>query len=247
MTFSPAVFAYSIGKKAIMALSGLFLLIFLLEHLLGNALLIVGEIAFLQYAEWMGATWNLPLRIMEVGLFLGFAIHIVDGLMLAAQNRRARPIAYIAQRSRSNHTWFARHMRESGIVLLVFLVLHLTTFFMDARFALDWGIGVPATAYTQASDLIVDGHVLVQAGERNLYQKAAAHFAVWWYVAIYTLAMLVLSTHLLHGFHSAFQTLGWRHPTWTPVIRKLGTLYAIGVPAGLAAIPIYFFLTASSA
>lgn len=234
-----ATLTYSIGKKLIMALTGLFLLVFLVEHLVGNLLLLVGEIPFLQYAEWMGATWNVPLRIMEIGLFVGFAIHIADGLILAAQNRRARPIVYAAQASRTQSTWFSRHMHWTGVVVLVFLVLHLATFFMDARFALDWGVGVPAAAYLQPSDLIVNGHVLVAAGETNLYRKAAAHFAVWWYVAIYVLAMLVLAFHLVHGFRSAFQSLGWRHATWTPVVRTLGMLYAMLIPAGFASIPLY--------
>ncbi len=242
MSTTIALFTYSIGKKMIMALTGLFLLVFLVEHLVGNLLLIVGEIPFLQYAEWMGATWNMPLRVMEMGLFLGFAFHIVDGLILAAQNRRARPIAYAAQGTRTQSTWFSRHMHWTGIIVLVFLVLHLATFFMDARLALDWGIGVPAAAYTQVSDLTVNGHVLVHAGETNLYQKAAAHFSVGWYVAIYALAMLFLSFHLSHGFRSAFQSLGWRHATWTPVIRTLGILYAVAIPAGFASIPMYFLL-----
>ncbi len=239
-----ALWTYSIGKKMIMALTGLFLLVFLLEHLLGNLLLIVGEVPFLQYAEWMGATWNVPLRIMEIGLFLGFAIHIVDGLRLAVQNRRARPVTYVAQASRTQSTWFSRYMHGSGMVVLVFLILHLATFFMDARFALDWGVGVPATAYIQPSDLTINGHVLVPAGATNLYQKAAAHFAVWWYVAIYVLAVLFLSFHLVHGFRSAFQSLGWQHATWTPVVRTLGLSYAVLIPAGFASIPIYFLWTA---
>ncbi|ETX00434.1 MAG: hypothetical protein ETSY1_11190 [Candidatus Entotheonella factor] len=238
-----AMLTYSTGKKIVMALTGLFLLVFLLEHLIGNLLLVIGEIPFLQYAEWMGATWNVPLRIMEIGLFAGFAIHIVDGLILATQNRRARPITYAAQRPRTQSTWFSRHMHWTGLVLLTFLVLHLATFFMDARFALDWGVGVPASAYIQPSDLMVNGHVLVHAGETNLYQKAAAHFSLWWYTALYILAMLFLAFHLIHGFRSAFQSLGWRHATWTPVIRTVGMVYAIAIPAGFASIPIYFLLT----
>ena len=101
-------------------------------------------------------------------------------------------------------------------------------------------VGVPEAAYIQASDLVVNGHVLVHAGETNLYQKAAAHFSIRWYVALYVLAMLVLACHLLHGFRSAFQSLGWRHATWTPVIRVVGTFYAIAIPAGFASIPLYF-------
>ena len=231
----------------IMGMTGLFLVVFLLEHLAGNLLIVVDEIYFLKYAEFMGSTLNVPIRIMEIGLFLGFGFHIVDGLSLALKNRAARPEKYVVNAGAKNSTWFSRNMPVTGIVILVFMVLHLASFFMEARFALDIGIGVDASEYVQQTDLMYDGDVLVAAGHPNLYKKVITHFGQWWYSVFYVLAMIFLAFHLNHGFQSAFQSMGWNHPKYTPAIKVAGRIYSILIPAGYAAIPIYVLFMQLSA
>ena len=223
-------FAYSVGKKLIMALTGLFLITFLIEHLIGNMLLLLEtDEWFLLYAEIMGSTANIPIRIMEVMIFVGFIFHIVDGLLLARANGKARPQKYAVKAGSKNSTWFSRNMHWTGIVILVFLVLHLISFFIEARFGIDVDITGTKGEYMEGD------HV-------NLYDKVHAHFSVLWYVIIYVLSMVFLAFHLNHGFQSAFQTVGWRHKKYFPAIKMAGTIFAWLWPLGYAAIPLIIYI-----
>jgi succinate dehydrogenase / fumarate reductase cytochrome b subunit len=225
-------FSFSVGKKLIMGLTGFFLISFLIVHLIGNLLLFVGPEAFNEYAAFMGHTWYI--RIAEVILFAGFAIHIYDGLSLAIQNRRARPVRYAVKNNRHNSSWASRNMKWTGIILLIFLILHLISFFLGARFGIEIGIGIDTASFPYKG--------IVLNGEESLWHKSAAQFAVEWYSVIYVLAMGVVSFHLVHGFQSAFQTLGWKFPKYAPIIEKTGVAFAIVIPAAFAAIPIYFVI-----
>lgn len=226
-------FSYSIGKKLLMGLTGLFLILFLVEHLIGNMLLIVGPQAFNDYAEFMGG--NLLIRIAEVGLFAIFILHIVDGLMISAKNAKARPVKYAVKAGNANSTWFSRNMKWTGIFILVFLILHLCSFFLTARFGVDLGIGIaPEYSYLQPGMEAISGEHI------SMWHKAAAQFTVEWYVGIYVLAMVFLIFHLNHGFQSAFQTLGWNHKKYTPIIKLAGAGFSILVPIAFAFIPVYF-------
>ncbi|HHG85690.1 MAG TPA: succinate dehydrogenase cytochrome b subunit [Bacteroidetes bacterium] len=229
-------FSYSVGKKLIMGLTGFFLITFLIEHVIGNFLMFGGPEPFNAYAEFMGHTWFI--RIAEVILFLGFIIHIYDGLSISLQNSKARPVGYAVKAGSKNSNWFSRNMKWTGTILLVFLILHLVSFFMTARFGLDIGMGIdmsmfPYDTISYTSDGIT---------EHSLWHKAAAQFSVEWYSAIYVLAMVVVAFHLLHGFQSAFQTLGIKHPKYAGMIEKAGLGFAILAPAALASVPIYFVI-----
>lgn len=223
-----SIFTYSIGKKLIMGLTGLFLISFLLVHLLGNLLLFSGEEAFSAYAHFMGT--NPVIRVMEIVLFAGFIFHIVDGLVLARQNAAARPVKYAKSSGNKNASWFSKNMHWTGIVVLVFLILHLISFFFLGRFGLDVDVTGTKAAYASYDS------------ESILYWKTITHFYVWWYSAIYIVAMIFIGFHLNHGFQSAFQTMGWVHPKITPIVKAAGTLYAVLIPAAYAAIPLYFLL-----
>ncbi|MEM7036710.1 MAG: succinate dehydrogenase cytochrome b subunit [Bacteroidota bacterium] len=225
-------FSFSIGKKLIMGLTGLFLIIFLVTHLAGNLLLFAGPVPFNEYAEFMGKTWFI--RIAEIILFLGFIVHIADGLMLKMQNRKARPVRYAVNAGNKNSSWGSRNMAATGIILLVFLILHLISFFLDARFGLDIGLGIDMSQF--------DYTAIGTEDHASLWHKSAAQMSVEWYSAIYVIAMAIVGFHLNHGFQSAFQTLGIRHAKYTPLIKKAGTAFAIVVPAAFAAIPIYFVI-----
>jgi succinate dehydrogenase / fumarate reductase cytochrome b subunit len=211
----------SIGKKLIMGATGLFLCIFLVVHLSGNLLLFKNDdgAAFNQYSEFMST--NGLIRVMEIILFLGFAFHILDGLVLTLRNRSARPTRYIANSPSANSNWMSRNMGITGSIVFVFLAVHLNTFFVQQR--------------------------LLETQE-SMYRAVVAAFQTgWngWYWAFYLVAMILLGFHLNHGFQSAFQSLGLSHQRYTPLIEALGLLFSIIIPTGFAIIPIYFFFRVS--
>ena len=237
-----SAFSFSIGKKLIMGLSGLFLITFLPVHLAGNLLLFKGAAAFNEYVEFMGH--NPLIRVMEIVLFAGFAIHIVDGLMLALQNKKARPVGYAVNAGNKNSSLFSRIMPHTGIIMLVFLILHLVSFFVKARFGVDVPYeGIDPSQYSGPSFASQGAALGLGAGEDwSAFHKTAGVFSIAWYSIFYVVAMVVISFHLLHGFQSAFQTLGFRHKKYFPIIKALGLGYAILIPAAFAVIPIYFLL-----
>lgn len=234
-----STFSYSIGKKMIMGLTGLFLIVFLVEHLIGNLLLLSGPAAFNEYAEFMGT--NPLIRVMEFGLFGGFILHIVDGLMLKMQNSKARPVGYAVKSGSKNASWFSKNMAVTGTILLIFLILHLISFFIKARFGVDVNFGVDPKMY-QGEWVTMPGNGLGEGHTFSMYHKAAWLFSIPWYSILYIVAMVVVMMHLLHGFQSAFQTLGINHPKYTPIIKALGYGYAVLVPAAFCVIPIAFLI-----
>lgn len=229
MSKAGAIFSYSIGKKLIMALSGIFLVVFLIVHLLGNLLLLVGPEAFIEYAHFMGT--NPVIRIAEVGLFAFFAFHIVDGLWLWSKNRKARDKQYAVSSKGANASWFSKNMHWTGIVILTFLILHLVSFWFLGRFGIDINLGADPAYQSMGADK-----------EVTLYFKSVSHFQVWWYSLIYIVAMAFVGFHINHGFQSAFQSLGIDHSKFKTVIKGTGTLLAIVLSAGYAAIPLYFLI-----
>jgi succinate dehydrogenase / fumarate reductase, cytochrome b subunit len=234
-----STFSYSIGKKMIMGLTGLFLIVFLIEHLIGNLLLLSGPKAFNEYAEFMGS--NPIIRAMEFGLFAGFIFHIVDGLMLWSQNRKAKPIGYAVNSGGKTSSWFSRNMATTGTILLIFFILHLISFFIKARFGVDVNFGVDPSKFEGA--YLGSAEYGLHPGETfSMYHKAAWLFSIPWYSAIYIVAMVTVMMHLLHGFQSAFQTLGLNHSKYTPIIKALGYGYAVLVPAAFCVIPIMFLI-----
>jgi succinate dehydrogenase / fumarate reductase, cytochrome b subunit len=227
MASGKGFFYYSIGKKVLMALSGLFLVFFLLEHLVGNSLLVIDDPAWFNgYAFFMGHWMNIPIRVMELVLLSAIVIHVVDAFMLSGKNKEARPIAYAVNASSANSSWFSRNMLLTGTFILLFLVLHMANFLLDARFGVNINLS--------GSGIADYGH--------DLHAKVRDHFALWWYSALYVVVMIFLGLHLNHGFQSAFQSLGANHKKYTPLIKKFGTGYAIAVPAGFIAIAVTLFV-----
>lgn len=206
----------TIGRKIIMALSGLFLIFFLLEHLISNFLLLTDDPSdFNGYAEFMK---NNPfIKGAEYILFAGFIIHIVFAAIISYQNKKARPKGYAYNNPGENSSWFSRNMGLTGSIILIFLLVHLNSFFFPHK--------LPNP---------ISGHATL-----DLYSDAYQKFSNVPYTLFYVFAMLLLAFHLNHGFQSSFQTLGARHPKYTPFIKGLGTAFAILVPAGFAFIPVY--------
>lgn len=208
----------SLGKKFIMALTGSFLIIFLIIHLIGNITLYFGPDAFNGYVKTLDVIKPL-IRIIELVLLSAFIFHIFNGVRLWLENKQARPVTYKVNGSPENTTLFSRTMFVSGSVIFIFLVLHLGTFF--------WRFNV------HDPQQLADTH--------QYYDIVVGFFQIWWYVLLYVIAMILLGFHLNHGFQSAFQTFGWNHKKYTPLIKKIGTAYAIIMAVGFASMPIYFF------
>lgn len=212
----------SISKKIWMALAGLFLVLFLLVHLGVNLLMLLpddGEL-FLKAAHFMGT--NILIKIFEVVLFAGFIIHMIFGLIVWIQNRLARPVRYKSS-NKSDTSFFSKFMIHTGAVVFVFLVLHISHFYF-----VKLGFTQPV-----AGDLLpVDKH--------DFFTMSINLFTNISYSVFYIIALLVMGFHLNHSLQSAFQTMGWSHPKYTPWVKGIGTAYAIVVTAGFIFIPVYF-------
>jgi succinate dehydrogenase / fumarate reductase, cytochrome b subunit len=208
------MFYTTVGRKLVMALTGLFLFMFLLEHLYGNLLLYKLDqgFAFNDYTETL--TGNIIIRTIEFGLFGGFIIHIIDALFLTLANRKARPIGYAMNHRAQNSSWFSRNMGLTGTIILFFLVVHMRTFFFPHRF------GTPETSMA--------------------YDVAAA-FQNNWYAALYLVSMVLLGAHLNHGLQSALQTLGLNNLKYRRPIKACGTVVALIIMIGFASFPVIFY------
>ena len=203
----------SVGKKALMGATGLFLCSFLVVHLYGNLLLYAGAEHFEEHAHEF--TTNVIIRIVEVLLFLSIVLHAASGLWLTAQNRRARPVRYARNRSAGMSTLASRTMVITGSAVFIYLVIHLRQFFYESRFG-------------------------PHADEVSLYELVVTTFRDPLYAVLYVVAMILLAGHLLHGFQSGFKSLGLHQVRYARVIRAVGIVFAIAVPAGFASLPIYF-------
>lgn len=211
-------FLSSISKKYIMALAGMFLMLFLVFHLSTNLLMLVGDgEAFERAVEFL--TLNPAVKIMEYVLFAGFLIHIALGFVLMIHNYRARPVKY-HRPLRTETSPFSRFMFHTGMIILVFLVFHFLHFFFVK---LGW-VDMPAG--------VSDRH--------DFYSMAVILFQNPLYSALYWLSFVFLGFHLKHAFQSAFQSLGLNHTKYTPAIKVIGTIYAILISVGFAIIPFYF-------
>lgn len=210
----------TIGRKLIMSLTGLFLIVFLIVHLAGNFQLLAsdGGESFNAYAKFM--TSNTVIKTASYGLYAFILLHIFMSLALVMKNRAARPIGYAKVKGSANSAWSSRNMGILGTIILFFLVVHMRSFWYEMKFG----------------NLPLD-----EFGNKNLYLIVAEAFSQWWYVALYVVCMIGLGFHLSHGFSSAFQTLGINHKKYTPFIKGLGIVYAIIVPAAFALIPLYMF------
>lgn len=201
-----------------MGLTGLFLVSFLVVHVSINACIFFndGGATFNTAAGFMAH--NIIIRIMEVGLFVGLILHIVQAYALTIRNNKARPVKYAVHKGSANSTWYSRSMALLGTLLLLFLVVHLGNFWIPTKQAVFAG---------EAHDTF--------AGLREVFSK-------WYFVAIYLVGVISLAYHLLHGFQSAFQTLGLNHRKYTPLIKKLGIAFSIIVPLIFAAMPVSMFM-----
>lgn len=224
MSWLTKTLSSSIGKKVIMSLTGLFLIVFLAVHMVGNMQLLKsdGGEAFNLYTVFM--TTNPLIKTVSYLLYTFIVVHVVYAILLNRQNTAARPQNYAYSKSVGNSTWASRSMTFLGVMTLIFLVIHLKSFWYEMKFgAID--------------TVMIDGKEV-----KDLYSVVSAAFAQEWYVAIYVISMVFLGFHLSHGFQSAFQTLGLNHVKYTPIIKKLGVAFSIIVSFLFAIQPIYMYL-----
>lgn len=218
----------SIGKKLVMSLTGLFLILFLLVHLLGNLQLLYpdGGEAFNIYAHFMS---NNPLiKVISLGLYAGILLHAIQGFLVARSNQLAKGKKY-AVSTYENGTWMSKNMALLGTLVLFFLCVHMGDFWVKVRFNEEL---LEAVTYPG-----MDYEV------RNLYQRVNIAFQNVWIVIIYMVGLVALSLHLLHGFQSAFTSLGLQHKKYTPLIKAAGMAFSILIPIGYAIIPLYMFFS----
>lgn len=215
-------FSSSIGKKLIMGLTGLFLISFLVVHCFLNCFVFIpdGGLTFNIGAHFMATNWLI--RAMEIVLMAGLLLHIVQGARLTFQNQAARPVKYAYNDGNANSKWYSRSMGLLGTLLLIFLVVHLSQFWTVSRFT-----GIPT----------VDAN-----GHEDLYAVMKETFSNIGWVILYVLSMISLGYHLLHGFASTFQTMGWNHKKYTPIIKAIGVGFSIIIPLLFAAMPVWIYL-----
>jgi len=213
------MFKSSLGKKLVMGITGLFLISFLMVHCFLNSLIFIndGGETFNLGAEFMAKNWLI--RAMEIVLFGGLLWHIIQAAILTRQNNKARPVAYAASNPSANSKWYSRSMGLLGTILLIFLIIHLRHFWVVSRFTDE-----------------------ITSGRETLFNEMKEVFSQLWVVILYCLAMVSLGYHLLHGFKSAFQTLGWNHVKYNAIIEKTGMIISIVLPVLFAAMPIAIYM-----
>jgi succinate dehydrogenase / fumarate reductase cytochrome b subunit len=214
----------SIGYKIAMAVTGLFLCLFLVVHLAGNLQLFLpapqGQLQFNAYSKLLGG--NPIIRIASIVTTASIVAHSALALVLNRRNRGARATRYARERAGETSPWYARWMGVLGLVILLFLVVHLRTFWVPFKFG---EVGVDA------------------AGNKDLHGMVTEAFASGWYTLLYVVCMAAVAFHLLHGVESSLRTIGLHHRRYVIWLRRLGMAFAIGIGTGFAVIPVYIYAT----
>ncbi len=246
----------SIGRKLLMALTGLFLCAFLLVHLIGNLQLFKHDhgLAFNTYAVFM--TTNPIIKFTSYGLYATIIFHAFWGLYLVYLNKKARPQTYAMVDGKANSSWASRSMGLLGTIILAFIVTHMADFWAEYKFG-----EIPYAQYQQDLNTLEIKYALTDPIDskkiqftsnnieftivKDLNKEVVEAFKEGWLVALYVVAMLAISFHLVHGFKSAFQTMGFNHSKYNGLIRFIGIyVFGIIVPMLFASMPIYFFFNA---
>ncbi len=219
-------FTSAVGRKLVMGLTGLFLISFLVVHVGVNATIWAndGGVMFNNTAHFMGST--IVIRIMEVGLFLGIFLHIIQGYILAASNQSKRKVGYEVPMGNRGSKWYSRSMGLLGTILLLFFILHWWHFWIPSRF-------------TGIEEILVPG---TEKKLYNVYGLMKITFSELWVVVVYVIACFSLFWHLLHGFQSAFRTMGLSNKRFIAMVQGLGVGYSVIVSLAFAMMPVSMYL-----
>ncbi len=230
MTFKQ-MFTSSIGKKLVMSLTGIFLITFLVIHVGLNACIWAndnGEL-FNVSAHFMGTT--ILVRIMEVGLFAGIIIHLIQGYVLSYEYQKKRSVGYAVKYGERGSRWYSRSMGLLGTLLLLFLIMHVYHFWVPSRFG---GIAnVTPLQEVKYEDSIKEYH--------NLYAEMLNVFQNPLIVILYVLGCISLAYHLMHGFESSFRTIGVHNNRYLKMLRYTGRGFAIIISIAFAMMPISMY------
>lgn len=216
------IFTSSIGKKLLMSLAGIFLLLFLLVHLVINLFVIISDdpMVFNKAAHFMGT--NIVIKVFEIVLFGGILLHIIYALVLQVQNWIARPKRY-KKANFSNTSFFSKFMIHTAAIILVFFVIHFADFYFRAKFG-------------HLSEVMVDGVLY-----HDFAQEVSDKFKMLPFVIFYLASFIFLGFHLIHGFQSAFKTLGLDNKKYTPAIQVVALFYTVVVVGGFSLIPLLLY------
>lgn len=212
----------SIGRKVAMALSAFFLMIFILQHFAINILSVFSPDTFNEVSHFMGTFWLIQFVLQPVLIF-GVVFHFIMGFVLEIKNKKARQISYAKNNGSANSTWMSRNMIWSGGFILVFLIIHF----------IDFWIPEINTKY-----IVGDMTGTLPNGEFRYYEELVHKFEPIWRVALYCLGFVFLALHLLHGFNSAFQSVGANNK-YTKGLKGFGKAYAILIPLGFIFIALF--------
>ncbi len=212
----------SIGRKILMALSGVFLMVFLFQHFIINFLSIISSDLFNDVSHFMGTNFIIQFLLQPILLF-GVLFHLLMGIYLEIKNRSSRSVNYASNKSVINSSWMSRNMIITGIMIMFFLALHFYDF---------W---VPEIQYKYID--------LKEEDPTRYFQELQHKFHDLWRVVLYCISFIFLSLHLLHGFQSAFQSAGFTHNKHTPTIKKLGNIYALIIPLGFIFIALFHYFS----
>ena len=217
MSSRTGVFSSSVGSKLLIGATGLALFLYLVVHIVGNALIFFGPAIFNQYSHQLLSNPLVP--VIEIGLVLIFLIHIYKAVRMFITNQQARPLPYVQKKYAgppSRKTVASSTMIASGLWLLLFVVIHVRQFKYGTEYE--------------------------AAGVRDLYRLEMENFANPLLVGFYLLSMAVVGSHLWHGISSAFQSLGADHPRWTPRLLAAGKVLAVAVAAGFMLIAVWAYV-----
>jgi succinate dehydrogenase cytochrome b subunit len=210
-------YSSSVGTKILIGLTGMALVLYLIAHIAGNALVFFGPTVFNKYSHMLLSNPLVPL--IEIGLAIIFVLHLYKTVRMFIANQRARPVPYVRKKYAgppSRKTVASSTMIVSGLWLLMFVVIHVRQFKYGAEYAVD--------------------------GVRDLYRLEMENFANPLLVGFYVVSMLVVGSHLWHGTASAFQSLGADHPRWTPRLLAASRVLAVVIAASFVAIAVWAYV-----
>lgn len=221
------LFTSSIGRKWVMGLTGLFLITFLVIHAGINACIWAndGGVMFNKAAHFMGST--VVIRIMEIGLFAGILLHIIQGYMLEYSNRSKRKVGYQVGLGNKGSKWYSRSMGLLGTILLLFFILHWYHFWIPARF----------TGHEQLTNIEYN-----KVEMHNMFNLMQFTFQELWVVIVYVFACFSLCWHLVHGFQSVFRTVGVSNAKYMTLIKNVGIGYSVVISLAFAMMPVSMYL-----
>lgn len=211
----------SIARKVSMALSAFFLMFFLLQHFAINITSVFSADVFNEASHFMG-TNPLIQYVMQPILLFGVVFHFVMGFVLEIKNKKAQGVKYAKNKGRANSSWISRNMIYSGLVILIFMIVHF----------IDFWIPELNTKYVLGD---MSG---LHNGEFRYFHELQEKFIPIWRVALYCVAFVFLALHLLHGFNSAFQSVGANNK-YTNGLKTFGKAYAILIPLGFIFIALF--------